>query len=247
MSRAVNGKFTVEYLLNLMLSAGLIGQGQTASLARDYGEAIKNIKRTGPDSRPPQLADPLDYIVSLKLPLIGGADGRLVDDDVLAHLMAQDSGIPYLRVEPRELDIDYVTRLLPRSFAYRHLVLPLSIEGGSIKVGVRHPFYQAVLDDVRRVANLKPQPVILSQSNIRKLIGDIYAFNVSVKGATGLYSGGSSLGIDISNLEQYVKLKTPLKSPTTTSTLKISLTSSSPRRLRVTPRISIWSPKETIL
>jgi general secretion pathway protein E len=207
MGQAVNGKFSLEYLLNLLLNAGLIGHQQSLNLAAEYGAAFKNVKRAGTDGRAQPQSDPLDYVVSLKLPLIGAAEGRLVDDDVLAHLMAKDSGLPYLRVEQRELDIEYVTKLLPRSFAYRHLVLPLGLEGSVLKVGVRHPFYQAVLDDVRRVANLKIQPVILSQTNLRRLIGDIYAFNVSVKGATGLYQGGSSLGLEVSNLEQYVKLK----------------------------------------
>ncbi|MDR0621336.1 MAG: hypothetical protein LBJ61_05615, partial [Deltaproteobacteria bacterium] len=207
MAKAANGKFTVEYLLGLLLNAGLIGQSQSQSLAADYGTAFKNVKRHGNEPRTLQMADPLDYVVSLKLPLLGAAEGRLVDDDVLAHLMAQDSGLQYLRVEQRELDSDYVTRLLPRSFAYRHLVLPLGVEGSVLKVGVRHPFYQAVLDDVRRVANIRPEPVILNQTNLRKLIGDIYAFNVSVKGATGLYEGGPSGGVDVTNLEQYVKLK----------------------------------------
>jgi general secretion pathway protein E len=208
MNKAFKGKFTVEYLLNLLLSAGLIGQQQTISLAEDYGSAIKNLKtRPGTDGRGAPSVDPLDYIVSLKLPLVGAVEGRLVDDDVLAHLMANDSGLKYMRVEQRELDIDYITKLLPRSFAFRHLVLPLEIEGKNLIVGVRHPFYQAVLDDVRRVANIATQPVILSQTNLVKLIGDIYAFNSSLKGATGLYSGGSSMGLDVSNLEQYVKLK----------------------------------------
>ncbi|MDR3135266.1 MAG: GspE/PulE family protein [Deltaproteobacteria bacterium] len=202
MSNAVSGKFSVEYLLGLLLNAGLIGQGQNLSLAEEYGASIRNVKGRAHTS-----TDPLDYVVSLKLPLIGGIEGRLVDDDVLAHLMSKDSGLPYQRVEQRELDSDYVTRLLPRSFAYRHLILPLGVEGNYLKVGVRHPFCQSVLDDVRRVANLKTKPVILSQSNIKKLIADLYAFNVSLKGATGQYSGGSTLGLDVSNLEQYVKLK----------------------------------------
>ncbi|MDR1676822.1 MAG: Flp pilus assembly complex ATPase component TadA [Deltaproteobacteria bacterium] len=209
MSNAVyRGKFTVEYLLNLLLNAGLIGQQQTETLAKDYGTTMKSPKsRTGGEGRSHPPLDPLDFIVSCKLPLIGAVEGRIIDDDVLAHLMASDSGLKYMRVEQRELDIEYITRILPRSFAFKHLVLPLSIEGNKLNVAVRHPFYQAVLEDVRRVANLPPQPVILSQTNLQKLIGDIYAFNSSLKGATGQYAGGSTIGLDVSNLEQYVKLK----------------------------------------
>ncbi|MDR1658404.1 MAG: GspE/PulE family protein [Deltaproteobacteria bacterium] len=210
MSKAViNKKFTLEYLLGLLLHAGLIGQQQSENIKNGFQDSLtKSRSRTkaGGHTQPP--IDPINYITSLKLPLIGQAEGRLVDDDVLARLMAKDSQLPYRRVEQRELDLEYITRLLPRSFATRHLVLPLGLEGNSLAVAVRHPFCQTVLDDVRRVANNNIQPIILSQSNIKKLIGDIYAFNSSVKGATGLYEGGSISGVDVSNLEQYVKLKT---------------------------------------
>jgi general secretion pathway protein E len=203
---AARGKFSLEYLLRLALHAGLIGQSQSEDIAREYQKSLGAAKKSiGAPARAP--ADPLDYLVSLRLPLVGQAEGRLVDDDVLARLMAKDSGLPFRRVEQRDLDIESITRMLPRSFVSRHLILPLGLEGPRLAVAVRHPFCQAVLDDVRRVSNHDISPVILAQGNIRKLIGDIYAFNTSVKGATGQYAGGSLSGLDVSNLEQYVKLK----------------------------------------
>ncbi|MDR0355667.1 MAG: GspE/PulE family protein [Deltaproteobacteria bacterium] len=210
MSAASKGKFSLEYLLNLLVNAGLLGQSQAGKIVSDYGTAIggsrsRNIGAGQSKGQPK--TDPLDYVTSLKLPLVGAAEGRLIDDDVLARLMAQDSGFRYLRVEQRELDMELVTHILPRSFASRHMVLPLALEGNNLTVAVRHPFYQAILDDVRRVANRPITPVILSQTNIKKLISDIYAFNTSVKGAAGQYEGGSLTGVDVNNLEQYVKLK----------------------------------------
>ncbi|MDR2423011.1 MAG: GspE/PulE family protein [Deltaproteobacteria bacterium] len=211
MSKAVAGKFTLEYLLNLLLSVGLMGQQHADSIKKDYQSSLSDFSRRPrggkPNSPAAFLSDPLDYLISLRLPLPGAAEGRLIDDDVLARLMAKDSGLPYHRVEQRELDLDFITHLLPQSFATRHLVQPLGLEGNKLAVGVRHPFYQAVLEDVRRVAGREIQPVIVSQSNLKKLITDIYAFNSSVKGATDQYDGGSRLGLDVSNLEQYVKLK----------------------------------------
>ncbi|MDR1545955.1 MAG: GspE/PulE family protein [Deltaproteobacteria bacterium] len=201
------GKFTLEYLLHLLLSMGLLGQQQAETIKKDYQGAFGSARRAKAGHSPTSQTDPLDYLCSLKLPLAGAHEGRLIDDDVLARLMAKDSGLPYRRVEQRELDLDYVTRILPKSFVSRHLVQPLGLEGASLAVAVRHPFYQAILDDVRRVANQPVTPIIVSQTNLKKLIGDIYAFNTSVRGATGQYEGGSRSGVDVSNLEQYVKLK----------------------------------------
>ncbi|MDR1037228.1 MAG: GspE/PulE family protein [Deltaproteobacteria bacterium] len=215
MSQAT-GKFTLEYLLNLLLSVGLLGQKQASSITTDYQQSLEAAaKRTrsrgGSSGTGPQetaSADPLDFIIALQLPLVGTQNGkRTIDDEVLAHLMAKQSGLPYRRVEQRELNIDFITSLLPQTFAQRHLILPLGYEGQNLLVGVRHPFCQNVLEDVRKVSSHPASPVIMSQSNLQKLLGDIYAFGSSVRGATGLFSGGSRLGLDVSNLEQYVKLK----------------------------------------
>ncbi|MDR2141332.1 MAG: GspE/PulE family protein [Deltaproteobacteria bacterium] len=205
------GKFTLEYLLNLLLGVGLMGQQLAESIKRDYQQSLSDSSRRlrggKTNAQVNAITDPLDYLVSLKLPLPGAVEGRLIDDDVLARLMAKDSGLPYHRVEQRELDLDFITHLLPQSFAARHLVQPLGLDGNKLAVGVRHPFYQAVLEDVRRVAGREIQPVIISQSNLKKLITEIYAFNSSVRGAADQYDGGSRTGLDVSNLEQYVKLK----------------------------------------
>jgi general secretion pathway protein E len=181
-----------------------MGQRQAESIRGGYQEALTRDKRAGGRLQP--RADPLDYLTSLKLPLVGQAEGRLVEDDILAKLMAKDAGLAYRRVEQRELDPRLIDPLA-KSFVTRHLVLPLGVEGATLAVGCRHPFYQSVLEDVRRVLNHPIQPIILAQSNLQKLISDIYAFNVSLKGATSHYSGGAVSGLDVNNLEQYVKLK----------------------------------------
>ena len=200
-------RFSLDYLLDLLLHAGLLGQHKAEVIRSDFQEAVLRGRRPKGQGAPQPPSDPLDFLISLKLPLVGQAEGRLVDDDVLAKLMAKDSGLPYRRVEQRELNLEYITKLLPKSFVTRHLILPLGLEGAQLAVAVRHPFCQTVLDDVRRVASTPIEPVILSQGNIRKLIGDIYAFNTSVRGATGQYTGGALAGLDMNNLEQYVKLK----------------------------------------
>ncbi|MDR2340265.1 MAG: GspE/PulE family protein [Deltaproteobacteria bacterium] len=212
MTQSPSGKFTLEYLLNILLSMGLIGQKQAEGITKDYQtsiEAASRRPRPKAGGREPSslITDPLDFLISLRLPLVGAPEGRLIDDDVLAHVMATASGLPYRRVEQRELNIDFITGMLPQSFASRHLVLPLGFEGSKLQVGVRQPFVGNLLDDVRRVSGHPVVPVIMSQSNLKKIISEIYAFGSSVRGATGQYLGGSRLGVDVSNLEQYVKLK----------------------------------------
>jgi general secretion pathway protein E len=207
---AAHNKFTIEYLLDILLRNGLLGQEQAAGIRESYLAAparkprVKNDEHAGEGVK----ADPLDYIVSLKLPLPGdNALGRTVDDDILARLMAAEAALPYRRVEQRDLDLELITSILPQSFALRHLVLPLGLKGSELEVAVRHPFCQAVLEDVRRVSGQPSAPVILPSNLLKKLAEEVYAFRGTVLGAESLYSGGSRLGLDLGNLEQFVKLK----------------------------------------
>ncbi|MGL4208934.1 MAG: hypothetical protein ACRCTY_06055, partial [Candidatus Adiutrix sp.] len=204
-------KFTIEYLLDLLLHNGLLSEGQAIAIKVDYIESIgERAKSRGPVSgkKSPSSSDPLDYIISLKLPFIGANSantGRIVGDDILARLMAIEASLPYRYVELRELDLELVTSILPQSFAARHLVLPLGVAEKHLEVAVRHPFYQSILEDVHRVANYTIRPVIVPESNLKKLIHEIYAFQGSVAGAENMYTGGPTL--DLGNLEQFVKLK----------------------------------------
>jgi general secretion pathway protein E len=201
---------TIEYLLKLLTLNNLIGKTQAEEIRLNYLSSTN--RRPGKNrliARPAETFDPLDYLINLKIPLPGDDSlNRSLDDDVMARLMAASASLPYRRVEQRELDPDLVTGILPQSFASRHLVLPLGLDQeGRLMVAVRHPFCQSVLEDIRLVAETPPTPVIVPGNQLKKLIEEIYAFRGSVMGAEGQYAGGNRLGLDIGNLEQFVKLK----------------------------------------
>ncbi len=199
-----HSSYSIDYVLDLLLENGLLGLSQSEEIRRDYAAAGRSAKKKTIDPG----VDPLNFVIGLNLLLPGdNALGRTIDDDILARLIAVDAGLPYRRVEQRDLDLELVTSILPQSFAARHQALPLGLENGALQVGVRHPFYSSVLEDVRRVADKPTAMVIVPGNMLAKLIGEIYSFRGSVVGAEGQYSGGSRLGFDIGNLEQFVKLK----------------------------------------
>ncbi|MDR2945406.1 MAG: hypothetical protein LBV79_01470, partial [Candidatus Adiutrix sp.] len=182
-----DNRYGIDYLLDLLVKNGLIGLSQAGEIKRAYQAAL------GPAGRPvrtkegPSSAlDPLNYLVSLNLMLPGDNTlGRTVDDDILARVMAHAAGLPYRRVEQRDLDLELVTGILPQSFALRHMVMPLGLENGQLMVGVRHPFCQQIMEDVRRVADQPTQMVIVPTPMLRKLISEVYNFRGSVVGAEG--------------------------------------------------------------
>ncbi len=202
MSAARHHKFTLEYLLDILV--------KNEAVSREEARGIRLAHLSPPRAKPGAGApggDPLDFIVSLKIPLAGDLAGRKVDDDLLARLMAKEAALPYRRVEARELDIELITAVLPHGFAAGRLVLPLGLSGNNLEVAVRHPFCRDLLDDVERVSGQPSAPVIVPSGLLKKLIEEVYAFRGTVMGAERLYAGGSRLGLDLGNLEQFVKLK----------------------------------------
>jgi len=94
--------------------------------------------------------------------------------------------------------------MIPRSFAMKHLVLPTGVRDGWLTVATPNPHNLEVIDDISRVTQLKVRPVVSTKSDIIKLIDEFYGFRRSIVAADQQFSGP---GIDLGNLEQYMRLQ----------------------------------------
>jgi general secretion pathway protein E len=72
-----------------------------------------------------------------------------------------------------------------------------------VTVAVADPYNRGLVDDLVQYVKRRPVLVISTPSDIQRLITDFYGFRVAVAGAEEQVSGG----VDIGNLERYVKLK----------------------------------------
>src|SRR5262245_45530699 len=68
------------------------------------------------------------------------APGRMIDEDILAQLLAQATGIPYKKIDRLELDMSLVTKTLNAGFAKRHVLLPLSQKGDILTIAICDPY-----------------------------------------------------------------------------------------------------------
>jgi general secretion pathway protein E len=129
---------------------------------------------------------------------------RELDEETIYQALAEEWGIEYKKVDPLKLDLKLVTTMIPRSFAMKHLVLPTSVKDGWLTVATPNPHNLEVMDDISRVTQLKVRPVVSSKSDIIKLIDEFYGFRRSIVAADQQFSGP---GIDLGNLEQYMRLR----------------------------------------
>lgn len=150
---------------------------------------------------------PVDIISSLRLEIPNGKKDKkeFLNEEIIMEAIANDLGFPFKKIDPLDLDLDVVTRTIPRPFAIRNLVIPIYLEDGELKVSMYDPTNTQVIEDIQRVVNgLKVSPVVSTKSDILKIINEFYGFKSSIVEAEKKLM---SPIVDLGNLEQYVKLK----------------------------------------
>ncbi len=203
-----SGKMTIEYLLGVLSAQGLIGE-ESLVRGRETAEAqerkLNRLVSRGSDRTrsASRQVSAVEVVVSLTLPHKDNSD-KVVDEETVMQAVARDVKLPYRKIDPLDLDLNVVTKTLPRSFALKHLVVPVAISGQTLEVAVCDPFDHLVLEDVRRVTDFQVAPVLSTRTDIRKLISEFYGFKTSIAGAEDQLAGPS---VDLGNLEQYVRLK----------------------------------------
>ena len=150
--------------------------------------------------------DLLDIIVSLRLE-IRGDKSKILTEELVMRAVSLRRKIPFKKLDPLELDINIVTKTIPRSFAVNHLVLPVEIRNGVLEVVSCNPDNQGVLEDIEQATQLKVRHLLSTRSDIRKLLAEFFGFQRSISAAESQFgTPGAGLSVDIGNLEQYVRL-----------------------------------------
>lgn len=153
----------------------------------------------------------VDILVAFKISRRDDPDRKL-DEDTLYEAISRGLGLVYKKIDPLNLDLNLVTRTIPRSFAMKHLLLPLGMDEGRLVVATSDFFNHEAIDDVERVSDFKVVPVISSKSDIIRLIDEFFGFRHSITAAEHQFTGS---GVDLGNLEQYVRLQTMDELPAT--------------------------------
>jgi len=200
-------KLTKEYLVQVLSSKGLLTVEQAEQALHSFNAQRKKLlqksKTRLADRAGSDHADPVDVLASYGLAISNGRD-QVLTEEVIMKAVAEEVGLPFRKIDPLELDLNVVTKTIPRSFALKHLVVPVGIKDDTLELAVFNPFDQAVLEDVRRVSQFSVSPVLSTKTDIKKLISEFYGFKTSIAGAEGQFNAPE---IDLGNLEQYVRLR----------------------------------------
>ncbi|HCC54442.1 MAG TPA: type II secretion system protein E [Desulfobulbaceae bacterium] len=144
----------------------------------------------------------VDIIVSLNLDL-SGKKGHLLTEELIFRAVAKDLGLPFKKLDPLELDLKIVTKTIPRTFAFRHLLLPFAMSNGVLEVAICNPENKTVLAEIERANQLIVKPYLATKSDIRKTLAEFFGFQSSI---TAAESHLARPLVDLGNLEQYVRI-----------------------------------------
>ncbi|HDO30096.1 MAG TPA: type II/IV secretion system protein, partial [Desulfobacteraceae bacterium] len=207
-----------EALLDLLCAEGLLTSEQRQfvvlqkgkqrqKLLRQYAGRRRSDQRRGERPEP----DLLDIIVSLRLEVKGKKSVPLTEEMIMQAVSLKFK-IPFKKLDPLDLDIDTVTRTIPKSFAVCHLIVPVDVRNGILEVVTCNPDNQVALEDIERANQLKVRPFLSTRSDIRKILTEFFGFQRSISAAEVQFGApGDGSSVDIGNLEQYVRLSSAME------------------------------------
>jgi general secretion pathway protein E len=198
-------ELTLSYLGELLLNAGFIDERQKSEVDAADRQQARALSRTkaGTSRADAEEASSIKALVGLNLTDASGT-GTRIDDFLLARLIAEDARLPFFKIDPLKLDVAMIETKMSRPFARRNRMVPVAVRDGKLVVSVVNPFSNEAIDSYRALAKQDLDLVVSSESDVMGVINEQYGFRASVTKAERDLSKGA---IDLSNLEQYVKLK----------------------------------------
>ena len=126
--------------------------------------------------------------------------GKLSEDEI-TEAVAKEAELPYLKINPLDLDLDVVTAALPAPFARRHTMCAVSKHGNTVTLAIANPFNRAPLRDLQQFGGMEVKLVVASRTDIESVNKGFYDLKTSLKAAESQLTEGRVTAIDITNQE----------------------------------------------
>ena len=205
-----NNRFSAQGICKILVNAGLISPDQAKDLIRREKGVKESLYNAGKNSVYKGLSRQeaaarmtiIDVLVHLR-PKSRNKPGIFLDEDMIYRALAGAWKMEFIKVDPLDLDLNLVTGYISKSFAFKHLLLPVKIAAGKLMVATPDPFNVEAIKDVEMVSKLKVIPMLSPRSDIEKLIREFFGFRYSISAAQDLFAGK---GVDLGNLERFVTM-----------------------------------------
>ena len=194
-------EITLTYLGELLHGAGFIDEKQRNEVGNIDRQT--RLQSKGTKGRSEDDPSPFKALAAMNLTDASGS-GTRIDDFLLARLIAEEARLPFFKIDPLKLDMEMIESKISRPFARKHRMVPVSVRDAKLVVAVVNPFDTVAIDSYRELTRQDFDVVVSAESDVMSVINEQYGFRASVTKAGRDLARGT---IDLSNLEQFVKLK----------------------------------------
>jgi len=125
----------------------------------------------------------------------------LVNEFQIAQAIARKAGLPYVKINPLDLDLDVVTKALPGPFARKHGIVALSKSDRKITIALYDPFRPFPDEDIRLVTGLEVEKVVASRADVEQVNRGFYDLKTSLQSAEKQLSQSRISNFDLGNQE----------------------------------------------
>lgn len=98
--------------------------------------------------------------------------GYATEEDI-ANALAEQYGMPAIVLSNTILDPNTV-RIVPEALARRNMVIPVSLEGDTLKVAMIDPLNVFAIDEIKKVTRYNIEPLVTTETEITKAIDNYY-------------------------------------------------------------------------
>ncbi|MBI3932453.1 MAG: Flp pilus assembly complex ATPase component TadA [Acidobacteria bacterium] len=125
----------------------------------------------------------------------------LANEVQVAQALAAHAGLPYVKINPLDLDLDVVTKALSGPFARKHGMVAISKSADRITIAVHDPFAPFPEEDVKRVTGLDVERVVATRSDVETINKGFYDLQASLKTAEKQLTSSRVSTVDLGNQE----------------------------------------------
>jgi general secretion pathway protein E len=131
-------------------------------------------------------------------------------DAQIAQALAAHLGLPYVKINPLDLDLDVVTKAIAGPFARKHGIVAIAKTKDRITVAVHDPFAPFPAEDIKRVTGLDADRVVATRADVEAVNKGFYDLKSSLQHAEKQLSESRIATVDLGNLEFFSKESTDL-------------------------------------
>lgn len=158
-------KLRLDEVLEALKSSGLLNDDQAKNIAQ---KSSRNKHH------------PLITIANFELSDRRNFKAKLNIDE-LTRWLAHYSQLDYLYIDPLKIEIDKITKVLPKAYVGRLKVLPISLDDHQIVIATAEPFELDWIDEVAGTTKKSVKVVVASPIQIESYLKEFYVVQAAVR------------------------------------------------------------------